>query len=251
MKKYYALGDIHGRSDILQHELSQIFMDNDTEYNDIYVILLGDVGIVYGDYQAKSLVDMMSHLPIIFIIMRGNHDKRYWKYYISDNREIEIFDKWGNSFLREIKYPNIWYVRDEGGLYDIPEIGECLFVPGASSIDKFYRLFNRLPYEYDEQLTDAEMDAVINTAKNNPIDIIFSHTCPLEWQQYFKDLLLSNIDPSQIDNTPEKFLQKLLEIVRDRYNMWYFGHYHDDRNIFDCNKIVGKMLYRIPEMLGV
>lgn len=236
MAKYYVIGDIHGSINNLISLLHCMELDADT-----YVIMCGDVGIQYG-YIGTTLPQVMKQYPCTFIVMRGNHDTRYWKYYSQDHESCEIFEQWGNKFLREKNYPNVWYVRDEGGLYEIPELGSCLFVPGAYSIDKYYRLRSNLPYEEDEQLTYSEMDKLVRIAKTHDIDYVFSHTCPKSWILQFVDLFLPGVDESQVDHSMEKMLDIIYEQIQGQYQMWFFGHYHDDRVIRD-DDILGIMLY--------
>lgn len=77
------------------------------------------------------------------------------------------------------------YTRDEG---DIIRIGEYnfLFLPGAYSIDKDYRLTKGYPYNPKEQLNHFEMNNLINKLEyfllNDNIDFVISHTFPLSWE---------------------------------------------------------------------
>lgn len=253
MAKYYVIGDIHGSADVLTDNLYGTTLDAET-----YVILCGDVGILYGGNKMGRLLNRMSQYPCTFIVMRGNHDARYWKAYRERDEEYEIFDVWGNKMLRQREYPNVWYVRDEGGLYEIPEVGNVLFVPGAYSVDKWYRLQRGMAWEHDEQLTYREMDALIETSKERRIDAVISHTCPLSWRDQFKHLLMEGIDQGSVDCTMEKWLDILYDIVKDDCKQWFFGHYHDDLGITDdgepydpCrNRVIGVMLYDCYDVLG-
>lgn len=251
--RYYVIGDIHGSYPALEHLLANMTLDKDT-----YVIMCGDVGILYGDNKMGSLLHKMVKYSCTFVVMRGNHDARYWKRYRERGESLEVFDMWGNQMARQGKYPNVWYVRDEGGLYEVPQVGNVLFIPGAYSVDKWHRLQRGMAWEHDEQLTYAEMDALIEIAQNNYIDAVISHTCPLSWQPQFKDLFLDGLDQGSIENGMEKFLDVIYDIVKPTYRQWFFGHYHDDRFIFDeadyhsplVSTPIGVMLYKYYDVLG-
>ena len=243
--RYYVIGDIHGNPVALKSLLSDMTLDEDT-----YVIMCGDVGILYGNDKMGSLLHEMVKLPCKFVVMRGNHDARYWKAYGERGESCEVFDVWGNQMMHQKKYPNVWYVRDEGGLYEIPELGSCLFVPGAYSVDKWYRISRGMAWERDEQLTYKEADALICTAQDNKIDFVFSHTCPQSWQLQFEDLFINGLGQGSVETFMEELLDVIYDKVKDCYSGWFFGHYHDDRVIYDGDDEMGVMLYKCYVELG-
>lgn len=246
MNRYYVIGDIHGNWRKLCLLLEDMTLDDHT-----YVIMCGDVGIVYGDNKYGELLHKMKGFPCKFIVMRGNHDARYWKAYRERGESLEVVDMFGNQIAYQRKYPNVLYIKDEGGLYDFEDLGKCLFIPGAYSVDKWYRLRNGLPWEHDEQLTYKEMDAIVETALSNRIDFVFSHTCPWSWTDQFSDLFLSGLDQDSVDKTMEKWLEPVYDITKDKYKMWFFGHYHDDRAVkAGDGNVVGIMLYNTWMELG-
>ena len=59
------------------------------------------------------------------------------------------------------------------------------------------------------------------------IDIVFSHTCP---EKYIPiECFLPMIDQSTVDNSTEKWLDKIED--RLTYKKWYCGHWHIDKSI--------------------
>ena len=231
--KYYVSSDWHG--DVNAFRLCESKLPN----TPITVLLLGDIGLTYGDFNNVYLKELMSKSPHTYIVMRGNHDKRYVKY----AKEQEGGWKqgtWGdNEIWYQKKYPNILYVKDEGGLYHLGDMN-CLFIPGAWSIDGMYRQAHGLPWEYDEELSLIEQYQIVKLVNENRIDYVFSHDCPYKWQEELKEFFLPIKVKPQIGFN--LFLNNVLGDLKN-LDKWYFGHYHG-------NKIVGEgkgeLIYQSP-----
>ena len=233
--KYYVSSDWHGDANAFRLCESKL-PDTPTT-----VLLLGDIGLTYGDFNNVYLKELMSKSPHTYIVMRGNHDKRYVKY----AKEQEggwgwEQDAWGdNEIWYQKKYPNILYVKDEGGLYHLGDMN-CLFIPGAWSIDGMYRQAHGLPWEYDEELSMIEQYQIVKIVNENRIDYVFSHDCPYRWQEELKEFFLPIKVKSQIGFN--LFLNNVLGDLKN-LDKWYFGHYHG-------NKIVGEgkgeLIYQSP-----
>lgn len=233
--KYYLSSDWHGDANAFRLCESKL---PDTLTT---VLLLGDIGLTYGDFNSVYLKELMSKSPHTYIVMRGNHDKRYVKY----AKEQEggwgwEQGTWGdNEVWYQKKYPNILYVKDEGGLYHIGDMN-CLFIPGAWSIDGMYRQAHGLPWEYDEELSMIEQYQIVKIVNENRIDYVFSHDCPYRWQEELKEFFLPIKVKPQIGFN--LFLNNVLGDLKN-LDKWYFGHYHG-------NKIVGEgkgeLIYQSP-----
>lgn len=232
----FVMGDIHGSPRSLKTWLKQLpKLDKSHKYE---VICLGDVGLRYGGeetYYANDIKRMMASYPnLIWYIMRGNHDDRYFEYAEAnlDRYTIGPF----THVAIENDFPNILYLQDECSIHGF-DLKHCLVIPGAYSVDKWYRLGSGYPYNPDEQLTQEEMDKIEKAIAEYPntISYVFSHTCPLSWQDEFKDdLFMDCIDQSSVDNTMEVWLEEKILPLIEKNNpnyKWYFGHYHDDRKV--------------------
>lgn len=251
MGRTFLCGDIHG---IASNFTSRIKWDIEDPQPDDAIICLGDVGIEYGNQVQGALRKAMKKFPGTIYVMRGNHDNRYWRDHVST---IQTYDSYverphENWFIEDDllfykKYDNIKYIRDEGGVYNING-SNILFIPGAYSIDKYYRLDKGYPYEEEEQLTWVEQNNILTLAEQykNQIDYVCSHTSPLCVQPYYKDLFLDFIDQSRVDKNMEMFLDEVYRILGKNVKRWYFGHFHDDRNI----STNFTMLYNIIVKLG-
>lgn len=223
----YLTADWHGNVASFQNFLNS--MPCRLTENDI-IVILGDCGIMYGNEIHGSLRKKMKNLCCKFIVMRGNHDKRYYKYAVEHPERFVFETRWDNDVCYDKKYPNIFYVRDDAAIYNI-DGNNILFIPGAYSVDKAYRLAKGWPWEPDEQLDYNECCAVIELVEknNNKIDYIFSHTCPRQFQYQMKDLLITDYN-FIVDNSMEKMMDIIFDSIGQNIKGWYWGHYHGERD---------------------
>lgn len=253
MSRVFLFGDLHSNANSFKYRVKSYI---DSPQPDDIIICLGDVGLQYGNNYGYSLRKAMSQFPGTIYVMRGNHDCRYWSEHVELSQTITSVierphEKWtiDSNLLYEKKYDNIKYIRDEGDILHING-QNILFIPGAYSVDKKYRLENSLPYEPHEQLTYMEqlnlLAQIEQFIQNNKIDYVCSHTAPLSIQPYFKDLFLDFIDQSTVDKSMEYFLDEVYNIIGKDVKRWYFGHYHHDRNV----STNFTMLYRKVVELG-
>lgn len=218
MNRLFVTGDLHG-SLIAVKQLEQFCVDNNTDYNDI-IILLGDVGANYHlneyDIDFKSA---LASLPITILCVHGNHEARpetILTYILQYNSLID-----GECWV-EPNYPNILFPKD--GIITI--FGKkCLILGGAYSVDKWYRLMNGLTWFPDEQMSISEQNRILSLLDSeNEFEYVFSHTCPIAFEP--THLFLNFINQNSVDKTMEYFLQEVYNKIR--FNKWFCGHYHSD-----------------------
>lgn len=253
MGRIFITGDKHASTQDILSTILQI--DNPKE--DDKIIICGDAGFEYMNYIQGNAKRTARKFPGSWIVLRGNHDSRYWAAHCDMICDLKINSyKWlphttwsftkDGKYLYEKKYPNILYVQDEGGLYNI-EGYNFLFIPGAYSVDKHYRLETHKPWNPQEQLSIEEQIRLINLVgdcnKNNiPIDFAIGHTFPYQLEPCYKYLFLNFIDQSLIDKTMEKFLNELSFMFEQNFAFKHYfgGHFHS--NIYNMrNKYT--MLY--------
>ena len=185
------------------------------------VIILGDAGINYyfSDWELRNKKHLNNTGFKIYCV-RGNHEERP-----ENLPNIEIwYDQDVDWYVwREAEYPNIRYLWD-GGVYTFGKY-TGLILGGAYSIDKEWRLQTGKKWFESEQLTAEEMEDIEIHSAGAKYDFVFSHTCPLSWQP--RDLFLSFVDQSKVDNTMEKWFEEIKN--KFSWKIWLFGHYHDDR----------------------
>lgn len=212
----YITGDIHGSIEPI-YELYKKF--HPTE--DDVIVLLGDVGANYtGRLRDRILKEELSSLKSIFFCIHGNHENRPQN--IASYQE----KKWcGGRVLYEEDFPNILFPID-GDIFELDN-KKSIVIGGAYSVDKFYRLSMGYNWWYDEQPTPAMKEYVEWQIKNNEIDVVFSHTCPFKYIP--TECFLSGIDQSKVDNSTEKWLDTIEELID--YKAWYAGHWHINKRI--------------------
>lgn len=243
MGRVFITGDLHGSGIEFKNRIAQI--DNPTEED--FIICAGDVGIEYDGYVYGDIKRAMKHFPGTVIVMRGNHDDCYWKnhgfvdndgYYQFYNNGWEFVDN-TELFIHQKKYPNIWYVDDNGGIYTINGYN-ILFIPGAYSVDKYYRLDNNYPWNPYEQLNDMVKEELYTIVKDwidigFDIDFVVGHTFPLKMEKYYRDLFMDNINQHLVDKSMEEWLDTIANQFErsDNFKQYFGGHFHDDRALTD------------------
>ena len=241
MGRILVCGDIHGNVYSVRDVISQI---SDPKEDD-KIIICGDAGFEYMDCIQGAAKKAAKKFPGSWIVLRGNHDSRYWEAHcnVEYNAEGEPsiwhpHDGWlfteDGQYIYQKKYPNILYVYDAGGLYNIDGYN-FLFVPGAYSVDKYYRLETNMPWNSKEQLNLKEQDKLIelvhNCNKNNiPIDFVIGHTFPLYIEPFYKHLFLDFVDQSSVNKDTEHFLDVLSFVFEQNpaFKHYFGGHFHSD-----------------------
>lgn len=218
----YITGDTH----------RDFYRIHDIEKNkDNMLIILGDAGInYYLDEDDRILKERLNSYNIKLFCIQGNHEERPEN--ISTYKEVEIF---GGKVYVEKEYPNLIFAKN-GELYNINN-KKVLVIGGAYSIDKNYRLIYGHPWFKDEQLSIEEMNYILNKYKDQHIDIILSHTCPLKYEP--TEVFMKGINQTEVDKTMEKFLDKVEETID--YDKWYCGHYHTEKQIDKLEFMFGRI----------
>ena len=187
------------------------------------VIILGDVGLNYHktkhDWKNKHKAASYGYT---LYCLRGNHEDRF------SNTKTEIIYQHdpnvGGMIMWEDEFPNIKYFLDWVNSYII--MGKhVLTIPGAYSVDKWYRLQNDWMWFPDEQLTAEEMQEAEDEFAGGEFDLVLSHTCPYSWMP--TDLFLSMIDQSTVDKSMELWMNEFKDKID--WDLWCFAHYHTDR----------------------
>lgn len=220
IKNWIITGDTHGQN---ESRLKNI-RSNSPEHNpaETAIIILGDVGFQYyknkKDWKNKHYAAKMGYT---LYCLRGNHEDR-----ISNSKEAHrIYDEEVKGYVWvEDEFPNIKYFEDCVSEYTI-DGKSALVIPGAYSVDKWYRLQNNWMWFVQEQLTAEEMKSAEIMASGKHYDMVLSHTTPIDWEP--SDLFLRGIDQSKVDKTMEVWLSQFKGMFG--WDLWLFGHYHADR----------------------
>ncbi len=217
----YITGDKHGDLEFVKEFCTE---HPGINRNDV-MIILGDVGINFDlDRRERKVKKMLSKLPITLLCVHGNHEER--PYNVKGYREVTFFD---GIVYQQKRYPNILFCKD-GENYRIGS-RQLFVLGGAYSTDKYMRLREGWKWFESEQ---PSPDSKINAEKtiercNGCFDLVLSHTCPRKYVG--EKLKHSYTDEYKIDYSTEDWLDQIEN--RIRYNHWYFGHFHQDRDITD------------------
>ena len=223
MGRFYFIGDLHG-------DIAPLIRLCDTAHlnQEDWVILLGDSGLNYWANKPNRMELMkqqFSKLPCKLFIIRGNHEERaaiLADAYPEDWEVLILKDGIFGLVYCEKKYSNIFYALDTPSVYRINDYS-ALVIPGAYSVDKYYRLMHGYNWYESEQLSKEEQLFGKELALlSSHYDFILSHTCPIEYEP--TDLYLPMIDQSTVDKTTEWYLNDINHITKSNFHL--FGHFH-------------------------
>lgn len=226
MGKFYFIGDIHGDWRPVRN-LNMRIKERDGEglTDEDTVVLLGDAGLnFFLNHQDDEFKKKLSEFNCTFFVIRGNHDARPSKF-VNESNQWGVIFAYGGPMIIEWKYPNILYAADAPAVYMLDNL-KTFVIPGAYSVDKYYRLQNGWTWFDDEQLDENEMMIGHAIAREyEDFDLILSHTCPIHFEP--TDLFIEGLDQSMVDKRMERYLQKLENKIG--YDVWLWGHYHKFR----------------------
>lgn len=215
---FYLTGDIHG-------DVAPVawFCDHyNTTKNDT-LIILGDAGLnFWGNKTDRNKKRFLQNLPIKLFCIHGNHEIRPQN--IPTYKEGTFC---GGKIQLEDEFPDILFAID-GEIYTING-KQSIVIGGAYSVDKYYRLQRGYGWWEDEQPSEEikqKVESVLEK-RGNKIDIVLSHTCPYKYEPC--EAFLGFIDQRTVDNSTEKWLDKIEDIIE--YEEWYCGHWHIDKII--------------------
>lgn len=234
----YITGDCHANFSRLS---TDIFPEQKEMTKDDYVIICGDFGGVWdkGEESPREKWDMnwLEDKSFTTLFVDGNHENfdRLYAYPV---------ETWHGGKVHKIRDSVIHLMR--GQIYEIDDKKIFAF-GGATShdiqggilepedpdfkakkkeLDKGwlpYRI-NHISWWERELPTEAEMEEGIkNLADNdNEVDFIITHCCSSSSQALYSG---GSFKPDMLTDYLEKIRQTC------SFKKWFFGHYHDNRNI--------------------
>lgn len=223
----YITGDTHIPIDIHKLNLKNFPQQKELTKDD-YVLICGDFGGVWDNSnEEKYWLKWLNSRKFTTLFIDGNHENHYIL-----NKTYEIGNFCGGKVHRIMS--SIFHLM-RGQIFTISD-NKIFVMGGASSHDKEHRK-EGISWWKEELPSESEYDEAINNLTKHDwnIDYIVTHCAPDSIQD-----ILSN-KYYQHDK-----LTNFFEVVvkqKCKYDKWYFGHYHDDKEIDDkhiClyNKIV-------------
>ena len=213
----YITADTHIPHDC--HKLnSKNFPEQEEMTKKDYVVVAGDFGLIWkNDEVFKIWEEWFNNRNFTTLFVDGNHENFNWL------EQFPIVDKFGGKVGKISE--SIYHLR-RGEIYEIE--GKKIFTfGGAESIDMLNRTSD-VSWWKQEMPNYAEMNYGIDNLEkaNFDVDIIVTHSCPLS----IKYQLIHDRRISSLENYLENIKWLLKENNNTKYR-WYFGHYHQDKEI--------------------
>lgn len=223
----YLTADIHGDVNIKkitrkvwpkQHELTR---------ND-YLIICGDYGLIWrNDKTFKYLMDFYTSRKYTILACPGNHENFTWLYTLP-------IVSWHNGKVYQVA-DNIFYAK-HGEIYDIDNY-KFLFIGGALSIDKEYRIY-QVSWWLEEELNYQDQLYTLNNLDkyNWSVDYVITHAAPAS--------ILLNMFPNKHEFNGQSATEKFLDYIYQNicFKQWYFGHYHIDCDYLNLHCLYNRVL---------
>ncbi len=248
----YITGDCHQNFGRFS---TRIFPEQKEMTKEDYVIICGDFGGVWNkgkeNKEEKYLMDWLAANPFTTLFVDGNHENfdRLYAYPV---------EEWHGGRIHKIRPSVIHMMR--GQVFEIE--GKSIFTFGGASShdidggilepeDPDFKKKKRkldvgwLPYRINhiswwrqELPSQEEMEEGRKNlaAHGNAVDFIVTHCCASSTQ-----ILLggSMYRPDTITAYLEEILQNI------KFRKWFFGHYHDNRNVNARELLLYEQIIRI------
>lgn len=208
----YITGDTHGPIDI--HKLNKRYFDDSNLTKDDYLIICGDFGLVWDNSpEEKYWLDWLNEKNYTTLFIDGNHENHS----LLNSYPIEI---WNGGKVHRIRDSILHLMR--GQIFTL-DSHTFFTMGGADSVDKDWRTPGKSWWPEEMPSNDEYEEAIQNLKlHNHQVDYIITHTAPTS----IVNQLIPGIKP------PNQ-LTDVLEAIKigTKYKHWYFGHFHDDRDI--------------------
>ena len=224
----YITGDCHRNFERFN---MSIFPEQNEMTKDDYVIICGDFGGVWDKDKESNretmVLDWLECKPFTTLFVDGNHENfdRLYNYPV---------EEWHGGKVHKIRDSVIHLMR--GQVFEID--GKKIFTfGGARSHDIEYRI-NHISWWEQEMPSQEEMDEGTRNLEENDytVDFIVSHCAASSTAALI----------SHGEYKPDN-LTMYLEEIRQKTNFkkWFFGHYHENRNVNAQEIMIYEQIIRI------
>lgn len=230
----YITGDIHGTHSVNTRFNTRNFPEQKKLSKQDIVIVAGDFGLVWnGDKEDQywlKWLDRTKSFTTVFI--DGNHEN-------FDLLEQYPTELWQGGLVHRINNSVLHLMR--GQVYEIEGLTFFTF-GGAASHDKAFRREGKSWWAREMPNEEEYQFGLSNLEKYQwKIDIVITHTCTaqsLTWiqQQYSTEVIVDE-------------MHKYFQMIHNRldYSQWYFGHFHQDVQLPDRQRLLYHDLLMISE----
>ena len=249
----FITGDTH--ADFKHRFNTENFPEQKKMTKDDYVIICGDFGGVWNaDGESKNekyWLDWFEERSYTLLFVDGNHEN-------FDRLNAYLVKEWHGGKVHELR-PHVLHLM-RGQVFEIDEKKIFTF-GGASShditggildpddpkfkekkkeLDKEYKTYriNHISWWIQELATEEEMQEARNNLRKHDytVDFVITHCCSSSTQVLLGG---SKYEPDRETD----FLESIKNTVN--YKKWFFGHYHDNRNIFDKEILIYEQIIQI------
>lgn len=248
----YITGDCHRNFERFN---DSIFPEQKEMTKDDYVIICGDFGGVWDrDKEGKEetmLLDWLDCKPFTTLFVDGNHENfdRLYSYPV---------EEWNGGKIHRIRPSVIHLMRGQvfeiegriiftfGGAQShdinggILELDDPYCLPKKKELDRRrepYRI-NHLSWWKEELPSKAEMEEGRCSLRKNDykVDFIISHCCASSTQACISQ---GAFKPDVLTD----YLEEIHQVAT--YSKWFFGHYHDNRNVNEKEILLYEQIIRV------
>lgn len=250
----FITGDCHGE---WQRFSTRNFPEQKEMTPEDFVIVCGDFGLWHDDNNEQYWLKWLENKSFTLLFADGNHENFDRLY--SD--EFEIVDFHGGKAHKIRK--NIYHLM-RGYVFNL--CGKKFFAFGGArshditdgildpqnfrsnedfknrcrSMKKAGKLFrvNHQSWWQQEMPSREEMDFGLKTLSENgnEVDFIISHCCP---QHIVSEISDNDYKPDELTG----YFDKISETVK--FTKWFFGHYHDNKNIMQKYILLYEQIIKI------
>ena len=223
----YITGDVH-----CPHDVSKLNTENWPEQKqltrDDYLIVCGDMGIVWdGSRSDKYWQQWFNTKPCTTLFVDGNHENH-------PMLSSYMVEEWHGGKVHKIR-PHVFHLM-RGQVFDIDGI-KLFAMGGASSHDKEFRMEGKSWWPEELPSDEEYIEAEHNLERNGwVVDLVVSH-CTSDSIQH---QLAYWYEHDKLTNFFFAVVQAKL-----KYKHWYFGHYHDDRDLDEKHHCIYQDIKRI------
>lgn len=248
----YITGDCHGDFERFSEEN---FPEQKNMTKEDYVIICGDFGGVWNvDQRAKKDAEALNWLndrPFTTLFVCGNHEN------FDRLRRFPLM-RWNGGKIHRIR-PSIYHMM-RGQVYELE--GKKFFTFGGAQshdiqggilemddpllIEKIKELkkkripfrINKVTWWKEEMPSQSEMEEGLQNLAlhGNKVDFIVTHCCASSTLAQFG---MGFYKPDYL----HRYLQRVKE--KCTYKKWFFGHYHQNKNVGDREILLWEQINRI------
>ena len=227
MSRIFVTGDTH-RGEDWNKINTKNFPEQKVLTKDDYLIIAGDFGALwFNDKSDEFFLKEYSKRSFTTLFVDGNHENHD----LLDSYPVEM---WNGGKVHRVADTIIHLMR--GQVYEID--GKAFFTMGGAQSTDVGRRKEGKSWWPREMPSDEEYEEALNNLKKHDfkVDYIVTHCCPEEI------VGAQDVFFNRRSNKLTCFLDSLINEYHIEYKAWYFGHYHQDKDIGDIHCVYNQIV---------